>query len=84
METVRLLERKIEVLNSHTLTIAVIVIATLLYVARAIQSQPDGVKAPCIGFRSVFEPAWLVRLRYSQQASSWVKDGYAKVFWILT
>lgn len=84
METIQLLEQKIELLNSHTLTIAVIVVATLLYIVRAVQCQPDGVKAPCVGFRSAFEPAWLVRLRYSQQASSWVKDGYAKVFWILT
>lgn len=80
METFQLLEQKIEVLYSHTLTIAVLVAVTLLYVVRTNQSQPGGVKAPYVGFRSALEPAWLVRLRYSKEASSWVKDGYAKVF----
>lgn len=84
METIQLLEQKIEVLYPHMMTIAVLAAATLLYIVRAaIQSQLGGVKAPCVGFRSAFEPAWLVRLRYSQQASSWVKDGYAKVSLIL-
>lgn len=83
-ETIQLIEQEIEVLYQHSLTIAVIVAATLFYIVRAIQSQLGGVKAHRVGFRSAFEPTFLVRLRYSKQASLMIKDGYSKVFLIST
>ena len=82
-ETVRLIEQKGEVLYQHSLTTIVVVAATLFYIVRAIQSQFNGVKAHRVGFRSIFEPAFLVRLRFSKQAFPMIKDGYAKVSWIL-
>jgi len=40
----------------------------------------DGVKTPYVGYRSVFEPAWLVRLRFSHGARPMINEGYQKVW----
>lgn len=40
----------------------------------------DGVKTPYVGYRSVFEPAWLVRLRFSRGARPMINEGYQKVW----
>lgn len=37
------------------------------------------VKAPYAGYRSIFEPAWLVRLRFSGGALPQINEGYEKV-----
>lgn len=78
-ETIQLIEQKAEVLYQHSLTTTVVVAATLFYIVRAIQSQLGGVKAHRVGFRSAFEPAFLVRLRFSTKAFPMIKDGYSKV-----
>ena len=83
-ETIQVIEQKMEVLDQRTLTIAIVVAAIFFYIVRAIQSQPSGVRAHSVGFRSAFEPPLLVRLRYPTQASSLIKDGYSKVSWSST
>lgn len=37
------------------------------------------VKAPYVGYRSWFEPTWLVQLRYFASANSIISEGYKKV-----
>jgi hypothetical protein len=39
----------------------------------------DGIKAPYVGYRSIFEPSWLVRLRFSKGALPQINEGYEKV-----
>lgn len=52
----------------------------IILVARFIsQGFRQGVKAPYVGYRSIFEPAFLVRLRFSKGALPQITEGYQKV-----
>ena len=45
-----------------------------------LQTFDKGMKVPFVGFRSAFEPSWLVRLRFSRGALPMVQEGYRKVY----
>ncbi|KAI0389232.1 cytochrome P450 monooxygenase [Xylariaceae sp. FL0594] len=49
-----------------------------LYVYNTISSLFFGVKAPYVGHRSFFEPAWLVGLRFVRGSGPMIKEGYRK------
>lgn len=42
-------------------------------------SSPSTVKVPFAGYRSVFEPTWLLRLRFVWEGGSIISQGYNKV-----
>lgn len=37
------------------------------------------VKAPKVGYRNIFEPTWLVRLRFIRESRSMLQEGYDQV-----
>ena len=49
------------------------------FIARNFLPPTDGMKVPSVGYRSVFEPSFLVRLRFALGALSQINEGYAKV-----
>ena len=49
-------------------------------VAQILPSPFDRAKAPLVGHRSVFEPFFLLRLRFALGALAQVQEGYHKVF----
>lgn len=49
------------------------------FFARNFLPPTDGIKAPSIGYRSVFEPSFLVRLRFALGALDQINEGYTKV-----
>ncbi|KAI1454028.1 cytochrome P450 monooxygenase [Annulohypoxylon moriforme] len=49
-----------------------------LYVFSILKSTLFGVKAPYIGHRSYFEPAWVVGLRFVRGSGPMIKEGYQK------
>ena len=59
----------------------IIFFALATFLAAQILSQVFEYKlnAPFVGSRSVFEPRWLVRLRFSKGALPMVQEGYRKV-----
>ncbi|KAI1742420.1 cytochrome P450 [Xylaria scruposa] len=57
------------------------IISTILiciYLYSIIPANPLGVKAPVVGYRSIFEPGWLVGLRFSSGSGSMIQEGYRK------
>jgi hypothetical protein len=58
------------------LTLATIVISHLI---GQVKQRLFGVKAPSVGYRSKFEPGWLVRLRFVRGSNSILRDAYTKV-----
>jgi hypothetical protein len=58
-----------------------LVIGLVLYFSIAYFTQPKLVtNAQYVGYRSMFEPTWLLRLRWSWDARRILKEGYYKVF----
>lgn len=51
----------------------------IILVTRMIIPTFDEVKAPFVGYRSILEPTFLVRLRFSKGALPQIADGYHKV-----
>ncbi|RYP17322.1 hypothetical protein DL765_004613 [Monosporascus sp. GIB2] len=49
-----------------------------IYVSRILHSALYGIKAPVVGYRSTFEPGWLVGLRFVTESGSMITDGYRK------
>lgn len=50
-----------------------------LYLGRILNSFLFGVKAPFVGYRSFFEPTWLLRLRFVWSGPSIINEGYRLV-----
>ncbi|KAF2129173.1 Ent-kaurene oxidase [Dothidotthia symphoricarpi CBS 119687] len=55
---------------------AMAIIAILHTSLEVINVRLYGVRAPIVGHRSIFEPAWLVRLRFIRGSRSILQDGY--------
>lgn len=55
-------------------------LATVLIIKALLQTFNNGMKIPFVGYRSAFEPSWLVRLRFSRAALPIIQEGYRKVF----
>ncbi len=51
----------------------------MLFVTSMVLPVFDGVKAPFVGYRSILEPAFLVRLRFAKGALPQITEGYRKV-----
>jgi hypothetical protein len=51
----------------------------LLYLKSIVQNALFSVKAPVIGHRSIFEPEWLVRVRFVRGSREILREGYSKV-----
>ena len=64
-------------------TSLVVLICSGLFLLSCLRSVLEGVfssvKAPVVGHRSVFEPKWLVRLRYVRGSRKILSEGYGKV-----
>lgn len=56
--------------------LAIVVVVRLFFQAFD-NKKPN---APFVGYRSAFEPRWLLRLRFSKGAMPMVQEGYRKVF----
>jgi len=52
---------------------------TAILVRTFLQMFDNKLKVPFAGYRSVFEPSWLVRLRFSRGAFPMIHEGYRKV-----
>ena len=69
----------------HTIerTSLVVLICSGLFLLSCLRSVLEGafssVKAPVVGHRSIFEPKWLVRLRYVRGSREILREGYGKV-----
>ena len=50
-----------------------------LTISNLLASIFDKIKAPYVGFRSIVEPVWLVRLRFAKGALPIINDGFQKV-----
>ena len=61
----------------------VVLICSGLFLLSCLRSVLEGafpsVKAPVVGHRSIFEPKWLVRLRYVRGSREILSEGYDKV-----
>ncbi|KAG4429038.1 hypothetical protein IFR05_015481 [Cadophora sp. M221] len=66
------------VLPSDPLTSIVLIGAAFLVVRSILALTSRGIKAPYAGYRSMFEPAFLVRLRFSKGALPQIDEGYRK------
>ena len=51
----------------------------LSYLRSVLEGAFPNVKAPVVGHRSIFEPKWLVRLRYVRGSREILSEGYSKV-----
>lgn len=71
------------VFGSHRTTTlylyAVLFIWCLWFAAKSSAKSKYVLKAPYAGYRSIFEPAWLVRLRFSKGARPQINEGYRQV-----
>jgi hypothetical protein len=52
---------------------------SLLYLINVLRAYLFSVKAPVVGYKSILEPAWLVRLRFIRGSRSIIKEGYQQV-----
>ena len=77
--TALLPEQSVETLHQHPLSWSILGAIISIYIARVIQSHFGGIKAPVVGFRSAWEPAFFVRLRFSKGALPMISEGYQKV-----
>lgn len=64
---------------SASLTQVVLFGAAVVLVRSILALTSRGIKAPYVGYRSIFEPAFLVRLRFSKGALPQINEGYRKV-----
>jgi hypothetical protein len=53
--------------------------AWLCSLAIHVLSSPSTVKVPFVGYRSVFEPTWFLRLPFVWEGGSIISQGYNKV-----
>lgn len=66
-------------LPSDFLTYIILFGAAVALVRSIFALTGRGIKAPYAGYRSIFEPAFLVRLRFSKGALPQINEGYRKV-----
>ena len=57
----------------------ILISCTTWFVASNFLPSFDGVKASSVGHRSIFEPSFLVRLRFALGAFAQITDGYRLV-----
>ncbi|EFE32723.1 cytochrome P450 monooxygenase, putative [Trichophyton benhamiae CBS 112371] len=58
---------------------ALVIVAILsLHLFNVFKESLFGVKAPMVGYRSFFEPKWLLRLRFVRGSMSIIRGGYSK------
>ena len=69
----------LERITSKRLYDVLLTISLLIILLYAIPSREEKVKAPYVGYSSVWEPTVLLRLRFFRGAQSIVDDGYRKV-----
>jgi hypothetical protein len=62
----------------ESLTLAFAVLATVVYLFIRLRNTHD-FKAPFVGYRSFWEPTFILRLRFVQGARPIVMEGYRKV-----
>ncbi|KAK9775109.1 putative Cytochrome P450 monooxygenase [Seiridium cardinale] len=62
----------------NTLFVSAIAGLLVLNIFSAIKQHYSGVKAEAVGYRSLFEPGWLVRLRFVRGSTPIIRDGYRK------
>ena len=65
--------------NLSLIQVALLSLA-IIFIARNFVPAFDNIPARPVGFRSVFEPAFLVRLRFAKGALPQINEGYRKVF----
>lgn len=65
--------------DSRRLTLVVFTGLCAIQIARFLYSVVFGIKATTVGYRSWFEPGWLVGLRFVTESGSMITDGYRKV-----
>lgn len=66
-------------LSVGNVLLAVFAVLIGVQVLGSVKGRFLGVNAPVVGHRTIFEPAWLVRLRYMTQSAAMVQEGYDKV-----
>lgn len=54
-------------------------ITVFYYIVNSIIRSFTGIKAPVIGYRYFFEPAWIVGVRFGRGAGPMIREGYSKV-----
>lgn len=67
----------IPLMDVHWLVYVVFGAWVFSYLIEALSSST--VKVPFVGYRSVFEPTWLLRLRFVWEGGSIISQGYNKV-----
>lgn len=55
------------------------ILVVVYYVLDAIRAFIFEVKAPVVGYRSFWEPGWLVGLRFSRGSGPMLREGYQKI-----
>ncbi|RHZ63614.1 cytochrome P450 [Aspergillus thermomutatus] len=65
-------------IDRSSLYLGIIGVLSVVYLLQTLIANTKTFKAPFVGFRSPFEPKWLVGLRFSQGALAQVTEGYEK------
>lgn len=65
--------------DGRRLTLVVFTGLCAIQISRFLYSVIFGVKATTVGYRSWFEPGWLVGLRFVTESGFMITDGYRKV-----
>lgn len=66
--------------NQHYHYVLPILLLSFYYVVNFMRQNVGSVDAPVIGYRSMFEPGWLLGVRFVRGSAPIIRDGYAKVF----
>ena len=61
------------------LAVLILGVFTCYFIASILKSLSVGVDAPVVGYRSFFEPTWLVRLRFVLGGRAMIQTGYERV-----
>ena len=70
-------------LNVGVLYILVLALASGYFISMSQRVWRDKKKAPLVGLRSIFEPVFVLRLRFTTGARAIVHEGYTKVVTLL-
>jgi len=65
--------------SRSNLAVLILGIFTCYFIACILGSLSFGVDAPIVGYRSFFEPTWLVRLRFVLGGRAMIQTGYERV-----
>ncbi|KAL6364110.1 hypothetical protein LRP88_02026 [Fusarium phalaenopsidis] len=69
---------KLGLIKSHPAISMIIAGLSCFYAITLLTSYLFGVKVPYVGYRSLFEPTWFVRLRFVWAGGSIISEGYQK------